>query len=119
MKACVTTDKSRKVAEIIERIPRSDDDALPIYQLCPEAQKGNHSCVNCVLSILTLLKVVDAVQVLEGGDLPRVKASSQTAQYFLRSLAQFVKHGITLTTNWEREGVSGNVSPVQAITSGA
>jgi 8-oxo-dGTP pyrophosphatase MutT (NUDIX family) len=106
------------VAEIIERIPRSDDDALPICQLCPEAKQGDHSCVNCVLGILALLKVVDAVQVLEGGGLPRVKASSQTAHYFLRSLAQFVKRGITLTTNWEREGLSSNVSPVQVITSG-
>jgi hypothetical protein len=118
METCVASDKSQRVADIIERIPRSDDEALSIYQLCSEAKEGDPSCANCVLGILVLLGVADAVQVLEERDAPRVKASSEAAHYFLRSLAQFVRRKMTLTTNWERVGVLDSVSPTQVITCG-
>jgi 8-oxo-dGTP pyrophosphatase MutT (NUDIX family) len=70
------------------------------------------------MGVLTILMVFDAVSVsLTGGDV-KVKAKSETAFYFLRSLAQFVRKDMKLTSDWERRGVREDISPVEVIGSG-
>lgn len=120
MKDCGVPDTSERIAAILERIPRSDEDAIPLWKLCPSSKKSDNSCTNCVLGILALLRVVDTVSVTpaSSGNEARVKARSEAALYFLRSLAQFVQKDITLTGNWERKGVLQNVSPIELISSG-
>lgn len=120
MKDCGVPDKSERIAAILEKIPRLDEDAAPLWVLCPSGKRDDHSCTNCVLGILALLRVFDAVLITQDSSdrETRVKARSETALYFLRSLGQFIRKDLTLTSNWERKGVGQNVSPVQLISSG-
>jgi 8-oxo-dGTP pyrophosphatase MutT (NUDIX family) len=120
MMDCATKDKWQRVVEILEKIPRSDEDTMPLYELCPFVKKDNPSCTNCVLGILALLRVFNVVLITDGSsdEESRVKARSEAALYFLRSLAQFIRKDLVLTGDWEREGVLQEVSPIQLISSG-
>jgi hypothetical protein len=68
-----------------------------------------------------MLDVFDSITVVrsESDGEARVKAKSQTALYFLRSLAAYVRGGLTLVSNWEREGVGQGISLAQVLASGA
>jgi len=48
----------------------------------------------------------------------RFKTKSESALYFLRSLAQFVRRDMTLVGDWGRKGVRQNISPMDVIRSG-
>jgi len=70
---------------------------------------------------LTLLQVFDALIIQHVGNTQelKVKARSQTALYFLRSLAIYVRKHLALVSNWEREGVGTDLSLAHALSSGA
>jgi hypothetical protein len=115
-----TCNKNVNISNILENIPRSDKDALPIVKICTSASENNPACVNCAQTIITFLHVFDAIIIVnESNNKIRVKAKSQTATYFLRSLAQYIRNNYKLATNWEREGVGDYSSLDQILTSGA
>ena len=55
---------------------------------------------------LMFLRVFDSITFVrdDGEGDWRVKATSQAALYFLRSLAEYVRQNLKLVSNWEREG---------------
>ena len=54
---CVESDRSSFLADALEKIPRSDQDAKLILELCPSTEKENSTCVGCILSLITFLQV--------------------------------------------------------------
>ena len=118
---CAGKDRREHVASVLESIPRSDRDAIPLRRLCPSGVKEDPLCEGCVAAVLTMLEVFDSITVVrsEPDGEARVKAKSQTALYFLRSLAAYVRGGLTLVSNWEREGVGQGISVAQVLASGA
>ena len=120
MRGCIESEKPDMIAEILQKIPRSDEDALPVSTLCPSFEKRNDACLSCILGILTILKAFDAILVspIQPATEIRVKAKSEIAFYFLRSLARYIQKGMALTIDWERRGVVENASPSQVVSSG-
>lgn len=117
---CTESTRFELAPDILERIPPSNEDALPWHRLCPRAAKDEAACSSCILGMLTILSVFDAVTMISAstdGE-ARVKARSQTASYFLRSLATYIRHGLPIVSNWQREGV-GTESPIRPLASGA
>lgn len=119
MVSCGLSYKAKHVAGILENIPRSDEDGVSLEALCQLRKRNDRSCLDCITGILTFLKVFDAVSVTTSrrGE-TSVKAKSEIALYFLRSLARFIRKNLTLTSNWEREGVIQDIAPVGLLSSG-
>jgi hypothetical protein len=120
---CGEESRSVHLAAILENIPRSDGEAKPLTLLCPAYKTiGNTSCEGCTKTLLILLKVFDAVTIIEDdeGNEPKIKAKGQTAIYFIRSLAVYIRRGLTLVPNWnEKAGVGESPVPSLALKSGA
>jgi hypothetical protein len=117
---CTESTRSELAADILERIPISDEEAVLLHKLCPRAIKDELACTNCILGMLTILHVFDAIVIIHAGidGETRVKARSQTASYFLRSLATYIRHGLPIVSDWQREGV-GIESLTRPFVSGA
>jgi len=108
------------VAEMLRRIPRSDEEAIPVQQLCPSQLRADSVCTGCVKAVVGFLHVFGAVEVLRGveDDEQKVKAASETALYFLASLAAYMDKNLTLISDWERKGANGAHPVTQALSSG-
>ena len=118
---CTESNRSALVANMLEQIPRSDQNAVHLHRLRPSAVKGDLACASCALAQLTFVQVFGAVTVLPGdteGEI-MVKARAQAATYFLKSLAAYVRKELALVSNWERVGVGQDVSLARSFTSGA
>jgi hypothetical protein len=120
---CGEEKRSVHLADILENIPRSDGEAKPLSLLCPAYKTaGNTYCEGCTKTLLILLKVFDAVTIIddyEGNEL-KFKAKTQAAIYFIRSLAAYLRKGLTLVPNWnEKAGVGESPVPSLALRSGA
>jgi len=116
---CSEKDRSGVIATILERIPRLDEDAIVLRELCPLA-KDQPSCVGCTGTLLTLLQMFDAVTTISdnGGKEVRVKARSEAGTYFFRSLAAYVRKHMILVSNWERQRVGEDLPATQTLVSG-
>ena len=87
---------SAKLAAFLRRIPQSNQSAVSLKQL---AQDDN---VHLLRGYVLMLQTLGAVRLNEHDC---VQASSQTAKYFLESLASFVESGEQLIGAWETRGV--------------
>lgn len=117
---CSESTRSSFLARVLERIPGSRDDAVPIHDLCPFAMRDEPSCESCILAVLTFLHAFDAITVSTDATdgLPRIKARAQAASYFLKSLAVYIRDGLRLVSNWQRAGVGMEI-PVHILSSGS
>ena len=115
-----TFDRSNAVAAILEAIPPHTAAPTSVAELSvSEVAPGEVSII--FRSLVPILQVFDALEVIHAANLqgPLVRAKSESAYYFLRSFAAFIREEMTLTSNWERLGtVLGDQISLDALLAG-
>lgn len=117
---CEAKNRNVHTAGILESIPRSDGEAKPLRSLCP-GYVDNAACESCMHTLLAFLNVFAAVTIITGGKGSgiRIKAKTQAAIYFLKSLAAYIRNGLTVVSNWgERAGAGESALPSLVLRSG-
>ncbi|MCZ6692175.1 MAG: hypothetical protein O7H41_21540 [Planctomycetota bacterium] len=109
------------VAELLERIPRFDEQALEIEKLNSDVFPEDSPLVTPTVALLEMLQLWEPIDTFPGasGHGPKVRAKSLAATCFLRSLAAFLRQGVSIVSDWERKGVRRAASDIQALESGA
>ncbi len=115
LNTCHKSNRTENISKIIENIPRSDDDAVSLENICSSALNNNPSCKYCLQTLIAFLQVFDVVSVKNNTDIT-IKAKSQSAIYFLRSLALYIRNNHKFSTNWDRRGV-GDIKSIDHILS--
>ena len=121
MNQCTGSSRPDNIATILENIPRSDSEPKALHLLCPSLKSGNSYCNACTQTVLEFLKVFAVIKISPGNDESgiKIKAKSQTALYFLRSLAAYIRQGLTLISNWgDKTMVEQSPSTSFALRSG-
>ena len=106
---------------MLDAIPFHDDDGVSSEKLCPSTEWADASCRQCVFSLLTFLQVFDVLNIrkdTKSGDM-KIKASSEIATFFLKSLSQYIRKDFKLTSNWDSPGIGKELLKENAFTSGA
>jgi hypothetical protein len=122
MNQCSDSNRSDNIAAILENIPGSDAEPKALYLLCPSLKSDNSYCNACTRAVLEFLKVFAVITISPGNNESeiKIKAKTQTALYFLRSLAVYIRQGLTLISNWgDNVGVEGALLPNFVFRSGA
>ena len=101
-----------RAAAFLEAIPGHDAQAAHYAQLADAAQLKPEAA----RAFLALLETTGAIATDPAGE--EVRARSVIAGYFLRSLAEHVRDGVPVLTNWERAGVQVGLSPAGESISG-
>jgi len=75
---------------------------VPLADLCSGTRTPGRRTIDSVCLALAILGVCDAVDIVRdpAGKEARVRARSEEAWYFLKSLAQFIRKGLTLGVGW-------------------
>lgn len=108
---------SECLPNVIERIPQSNQEAISV-ELLPE--QYHSQCQSCIVAVSRLLQLFDAITLFsDNNGKVKIKAKSETATYFLRSLSRYLRQNLTLVSNWEREGIGEDLRIVDALASGA
>ncbi len=97
---------SSELAQFLRRIPQSNQDAQPLDVVLPDVNP------EFLRGVASLLQILGAVKMDAEG---RVQASSQTAKYFLMSLASYVETEVPIVDDWRSRGVypDGTQNPLQ------
>jgi hypothetical protein len=106
---------------VIEAIPSSTGEPVTLAGLCSATGAVGELPIDSIRSILVVLGVYDAVEIicsLEDREVG-VRARSERAWYFLKSLAQFIRKGLTLGINWDVEVSEGRAAFVGSSISGS
>ncbi len=92
---------SNITADILERIPNNEGALATLSDICSSTDKAT---INYARGVISLLQTFNALTVYEQptGDL-LVKACSETASYFIKSLAHYVRNDLKIIAAWNRE----------------
>jgi len=117
---CTQSNRHENLASMLEGIPQSNEDAVSLRGLCKLSMKSDPSCDACSDAVLGFLRLFEVIRILNKNQSEeiKVKARSEAAYYFLRSLAVYLRQGLTLATNWERRGVRKGIQPEDILSSG-
>ena len=121
MLPCTLIKTKKNIAKMLERIPFHDADGVSSEELCPSPERDAAACRQCVFSLLTFLQVFDVLNIrkdTKSGDMI-IKASSEIATFFLKSLSQYISKDFKLTSDWDSPGIGKELLKENAFTSGA
>jgi 8-oxo-dGTP pyrophosphatase MutT (NUDIX family) len=113
--------QSECLSAALQRIPGPKENALQVNTLCPSRVPGDSFCEGCIGSLLAVLTVFDVVSIEGDRGASRdllVKARTNAALYFVRSLAAYGAKGLKLIADWQTRGVLRQVSSTVALESG-
>ena len=90
-KQCGEENRSTRLADILENIPRSDNDAKPLSLLCPVYKTTrNPYCDGCIQTLSILLKVFDAVILIEDHNGNEIKIKNNATNNFGWHIVGFI-----------------------------
>lgn len=97
---------SSELAQFLRHIPQSNQDAQPLEAVLPGVSP------EFLRGAISVLKTLGAVKMDAEG---RIQASSQTAKYFLMSLASYAESEVPIVEEWRTRGVypDGTRNPLQ------
>lgn len=102
-------------------IPRSDRNPADFTNLISTDVREKASVLDSLIPTIELLKAVGVVETFRTENPPSmsVRASSQTAYYFLRSLAEFIESDVSIVADWKRREISRDSPHPRPFDSGA
>lgn len=108
---------SQRLAALLEAIPREDQDAKPLLQLCKEAGVPDHEALGfgrAVAASLILFGSISEVGSLETDMF--IKAATRHSMYFNRSLAAYIREGRSVLFDWARHAnPDGSIHPADIL----
>ena len=88
---------SQRLAVLLDSIPREDQDAKPLMQLCCEAGVPKDAVSGFGQAIVASLAVFGVVTTSKSSDDDLlIKAATRLSMYFIRSLAAHIREGRTI-----------------------
>jgi 8-oxo-dGTP pyrophosphatase MutT (NUDIX family) len=113
-------ERTEFVAGVLLAIPSCNASAVPIGQLYGDWSLNSGWTESAIAAVITILEVFDVLDVTHERikDELLVRAKSETAGYFLKSLADYIQTGNKLVANWEREGVGKHPERLVDLPSG-
>jgi 8-oxo-dGTP pyrophosphatase MutT (NUDIX family) len=107
------------VARVLESIPRKNESARPLMTIFGDLGTPPEMADALSRSFLALLAPFGVLDVTgTEANSPTVKACSLSAEYFMHSLAAFIRDGRQLLTNWERLGANDGPYDRRSVLAG-